>query len=68
MTDYVTLEGYSIRRTTDKAIGLVKEGVGRQGNLIWIPRSCCRDGDTLETFDTDIEVQEWKAEELGLIY
>lgn len=34
MSRYVTLDGYEVRRTTEKAIGLVKEGAGYQAALI----------------------------------
>jgi hypothetical protein len=66
MGSYVVLDGYEVRRTTEKAAALVKEGAGFQVDLIWVPRSCMRDGDTLETGDTDLECVSWKAEELGL--
>jgi hypothetical protein len=63
----VTLEGYIVRRTTEKAIGIVKEDAGIQGgDLIWIPRSCCADGESIETGDTDLECALWKAEAEGL--
>lgn len=68
MASYVTLDGYIVRHTTEKAVALVKEGAGFQADLVWVPRSCCREGDALDTGDTDIECVEWKAESEGLDY
>lgn len=68
MTAKATLEGYIIRRTTEKAIGLVKEGAGYMADLVWVPRSCCTDGETLEVGDTDIECLLYIAEDKGLDY
>lgn len=66
MSRYVTLDGYEVRRTTEKAIGLVKEGAGYQADLIWVPRGCIRDGDRVETGETDLECMEFKAVEKEL--
>ena len=68
MAVMVTLEGYIVRRTTGKAVALVKEGAGFMADLLWVPRALCRDGDRLEEGDTDLEVAEFKADELGLDY
>jgi hypothetical protein len=70
MASYVTLDGYQVRRvaSSGKAVALVKEGAGFQAELIWVPRSCCRDGDRLEVGDTDLEVMEHMADEKGLDY
>ena len=65
---YVTLEGYIVRRTTERAIALVKEGSGFMADLIWLPRGWCRDGDTLEEGDTDLIVFQDRADEKGLGY
>ena len=65
---YVTLEGYIVRRTTDKAIALVKEGAGFMADLTWVPRGWCQDGGNLEEGDTDIAVFEDRADEKGLDY
>jgi hypothetical protein len=66
MAVFVTLEGYIVRRTTEKAIALVKEGAGYQADLIWVPRSCCHDGETLEIGDVDISCMQHMAEDKGL--
>lgn len=68
MAAYVTLDGYQVRRVASSglAVALVKEGAGFQAELIWVPVSCCRDGDRLTVGDTDIEVMEFMAEQKGL--
>lgn len=68
MASFVTIEGYQVRRTTEKAVGLVKEGAGPTDDLIWVPRSCCRDGDILAVDDTQIECMEYMADDKGLDY
>lgn len=65
---YVTLEGYIVRRTTDKAVALVKEGAGPRADLIWVPRGWCRDGSELEEGDTDIMMFDDRADDKGLDY
>lgn len=69
--EYVTLDGYVVRRTTPGAVGLAKAQVGLVNGgerIVWVPRSLCEDGFGLEEGDTDIVVQEWKAEQEGLDY
>jgi hypothetical protein len=68
MSGYAVLDGYIIRRTTEKAIALVKEGAGPMADLIWVPRGWCRDGDTLEVGDTDLMVFTDRAIEKNLDY
>lgn len=65
---YVTVEGYIVRRVTEKAVALVKEGAGYQAELTWLPRGWCQDGDRLEVGDTGICVFEDRADEKGLDY
>lgn len=57
------LEGSVIIRTTRKAV-LVRTG---DMDEVWIPRSCCIDGEDLEEGNEDVSVQSWWAEqeELG---
>ena len=63
---YVTIDGYIVRRTTEKALGIVKEGAGPQADPIWVPRACCESGDDLDVDDTDIIVFQNIAESKGL--
>lgn len=56
------LVGGEAVRTTDMAV-LIRDDSGEEH---WVPRSVCRDGDSLEVGDTDIEVQRWFAEKEGL--
>ena len=65
---YVVLEGYEIRRETEKAFGLCKEGAGFQVDLVWVPKACCRDANTLSKGDTDLEVYQSVADEKELDY
>jgi len=65
-TVWVTLDGYVVRRTTAKAVGLTKEGAGYQADITWVPRGCMRDGDDLQEGDTDLECMEFKAVEKEL--
>ena len=67
MSDFVTLDGYTVRRVTEKAIGITKTNQPLD-ELIWLPRSLCEEGDRLEQGDTDISVKEFKAQELDLDY
>lgn len=64
--DYVTLDGYTVTIATVKAVGVCKDAIG--GDPVFIPRSLCQDGDSLDRGDQDIAVQLWKAEDLGLDY
>ena len=66
MSDWTTIEGWEVRRVTEKAIALVKEGVGPLAELTWVPRSMCLDGDELAIGDTDIVVRSGIAVEKGL--
>jgi hypothetical protein len=66
---YVTLDGYVVRRTSEKAVGIAKDMPGLSAAaapLTWLPRSACTDGDALDVGDTDIVCAEWIAEERGL--
>lgn len=66
---HVSLEGYVVRRTTEKAVGLAKSGSTiLHDDLTWVPRSVCEDGDALAEGDTDITVAEWFADKEGLDY
>jgi len=65
--EYVTLDGYIVKAATEKAIGLCKEG-DDSGDLIWLPRSTCQDGDDITRGDEDVCVIEWKADQMGLDY
>lgn len=49
---YVTLDGYVVKRATEKAVGLAKASEPF-GELTWLPRSACTDGDTLGIGDTE---------------
>jgi hypothetical protein len=68
MVDFVTLEGYIVRRTTEKAVALVREGAGYQADLIWVPRSMCREGERIDVHETDLEVAKFVADDRGLDY
>lgn len=70
MAAWVTVDGYIVRQVapSGQAVAIVKEGAGFMPKLIWLPVSLCLDGDELTVGDTDIEVMEFKAEELGLDY
>ncbi len=63
---YVTLDGYVVRRVTEKSIAVAKVAFGASGDLTWLPRSMCEDGENLDIGDTDISVVENIAEERGL--
>ena len=68
---YVTLDGYVVRRVTEKAVGIAKDtknpmGLPDRSDLVWLPRSACDQGDILDTGDTDIIVRESVADEKGL--
>lgn len=65
MADFVTLNGYVVARTTDKAIAIVKASQ-LASDWTWLPRSMCDDGHVLDVGDTDISVRENMAEEKGL--
>lgn len=68
MAAYVTLDGYIVRRKTDQALGIRKAKEDPMGEVIWVPRSTCRDGDILDVGDTDIECMEFMAEQKDLDY
>lgn len=65
---HVTVEGYIVRRQTDRAVALVKEGAGWQAELIWVPRASCHGGEILEVGDTDLQINQNMADEKGLDY
>ncbi len=66
MSDWTTIEGWEVRRVTEKAVALVKEGTGPLAELTWVPRSMCMDGDALVIGDIDIIVRSGIAVEKGL--
>jgi len=68
--EHVTLDGYVVRAATDLAVGIAKAKtpLGQREVLTWIPRSTCDDGSRLERGDTDILVEQWKADQEGLDY
>lgn len=49
-------------RTTLLAV-LVRDDAGDE---VWVPRSVCEDGDSLEKGDTDVRVEPWFAEKEGM--
>lgn len=65
---WATLDGYVVRRTTAKAVGIAKVRDGLQGDLTWVPRGWCMDGDELAEGDTDVTMFEDRAEEKGLSF
>ena len=65
--EYVSLDDYEIRFSTERAIGIVK-AENPFDDPVWIPRSVCESGDDLNEGDTDIVVARWKADELDLDY
>ena len=50
-------------KTSEKAVLLT---IGN-GVEVWVPRSVCVDGDTIDKGDTDLVVQSWFAEKEGLL-
>ena len=62
---YVAIDGYVVKKVTEKTIGVVKAS-NPFGELVWLPRSTCADGDMLDLGETDISVAEWLAEDRGL--
>lgn len=67
MAGWTTIEGWEVRRATEKAVALVREGAGPMADLIWVPRSLCMDGENLAVGDTDIVVRDGIAIEKGLV-
>ena len=72
---YVTLDGYVVKRTTDKAIGIAKAikdplaaRMAARTELAWLPRSCMHDSDQVDEGDTGLIVREDMADEKGLDY
>lgn len=68
MAFWATLDGYEVRYTTERAVGLAKATDDPDSSLIWVPRAMCQDGETLEKGHTDIIVQETMADAKGLVY
>lgn len=58
MPNLVTLDDVRVIRVTDRAV-LLTQGDDRE---VWVPRSVCEDGDSLDVGDTDICVSRWFAE------
>lgn len=67
ITSYATLDGYMVKVARDKSIGIVKSN-DLNGEICWIPRSLLQAGADLGFGDTDIVVEEWKAEQENLDY
>jgi len=67
---YVSLDGYIVRRATERAVGLIKSSAPMPGlaPIAWLPRGWCRNGDILEEGDTDIECFDERADEKNLDY
>lgn len=65
MSEWCTLDGYSVDADTRRAVLVVHT---RTGVKTWIPRSLCDDGEALSLHDTDIVVKTWFADKEGLIY
>jgi hypothetical protein len=66
--EYVTLDGYTVRLLTAKAIGVSHSTDTPFADYTWIPRSQVEDGDVIEVGETDICVKAWFAEKEGLSY
>lgn len=62
--DYTLMSG-TVTRTTDAAVLFQPET--RIDAPVWLPRSACFEGEHIETGATDIEVENWKLEQEGLI-
>lgn len=58
---WTTLDGYTVKNTTLKAV-LVMKGTDE----IWIPRSLIQDGEEVRKHDTDLVVRTWFCEKEGL--
>lgn len=61
---YCSVEGH-IKAYTDEAV-LIRPKGGTRDDDFWVPRKWCRDGDTLDTGSTDIEIQRWWLVKKGL--
>jgi len=68
MDQWTTIDGYIVVKETEKAVGLAKSAnvIDRNTALVWVPRSCCQDGERLEEGDEDITVATWFVEKEGL--
>lgn len=56
--DYYELTGSKVIRTTPRAVLLRLDDM----NEVWVPRSVCQFGDSLDEDDTNVSVQSWWAE------
>lgn len=56
--DYCELTGSVVIGTTPRAVLVRLDDM----NQVWIPRSVCQDGDSLEEQDKNVSVQPWWAE------
>lgn len=65
---YVTLDGYCVRVSREKAIGINKAKDFPDAPVTWLPRFACADGDQIDIGETDLTVREDIAEEKGLDY
>lgn len=61
MTRFVSIDGYVIKRITERAIGIRKEN-DQDADLIWVPKSQVEDADVLDVGDIDICVADWIVE------
>ena len=69
--EYVAIDGYVVKVTRDKSIGIVKAKVAdieRYPELIWLPISQVENGELVVEGDTDLSVASWLAEDRELDY
>lgn len=58
---FVSIDGYIVKRETDRAVLVVKAG-----HEVWIPRSVIDQGEVADVGDTDLSVEQWFAKRTSL--